>query len=80
VLAALTEEGISATRISSTGGILRRGYVTLMIGVDDEAVDRTLDVINASAGPTPDPTGADAAHPPRRATVFVLDVSAFEHY
>jgi uncharacterized protein YaaQ len=80
VLAALTEEGLSATRISSTGGFWRRGNVTLMIGVEDQAVDRTLDIINANAGPDVPPIGTDAAHPPRRATVFVLAVTSFEHY
>lgn len=80
VLAALTEEGLSATRISSTGGFWRRGNVTLMIGVEDQAVDRTLDLINANAGPEIAATSGDAAHPPRRATVFVLGVTEFEHY
>jgi uncharacterized protein YaaQ len=80
VLAALTEEGLSATRISSTGGFWRRGNVTLMIGVEDQSVDRTLDIINANAGPEIQPTGTDTAHPPRRATVFVLGVTGFEHY
>ena len=80
VLAALTEEGLSATRISSTGGFWRRGNVTLMIGVDDQAVDRTLDIINANAGPEILPAGTDTTHPPRRATVFVLGVTEFEHY
>ncbi|MHB1357640.1 MAG: cyclic-di-AMP receptor [Anaerolineae bacterium] len=80
VLAALTEEGLSATRISSTGGFWRRGNVTLMIGVEDQAVDRTLDIINANAGPEIQTTATDTAHPPRRATVFVLGVTGFEHY
>jgi len=80
VLAALTEEGLSATRISSTGGFLRRGNVTLLIGVEDHAVDRTLDIINANAGPEISSAPGDDTHPPRRATVFVLNVSEFEHY
>ncbi len=80
VLAALTEEGLSATRISSTGGFWRRGYATLMIGVEDPVVDRTLDIINANAGPEITDAASDSTHPPRRATVFVLSVTEFEHY
>ena len=38
LLDALTERGFRATRISSAGGFLRESNVTLLIGVDDDAV------------------------------------------
>lgn len=80
VNAALTESGYSVTRISSTGGFWRRGYVTLLVGVDDPEVDNALDIINAHAGPEVSPELAPPSHPPRRATVFVLDVARFARY
>lgn len=42
---ALVEHEISVTRIASTGGFLRGGNTTLMIGVQDEKLATVLDVI-----------------------------------
>lgn len=42
---ALTDKGISSTRISSTGGFLQQGNVTLMIGVDESQVQEALQII-----------------------------------
>lgn len=80
VVSALNEHDFRVTRISTTGGFWRRGNVTLLIGVEDEQVEEALRVIDANAGPSIEPEAATAAHPPHRATVFVLGVSAFEHY
>lgn len=80
VSAALTEGGFSVTRVSSTGGFWRRGYVTFLLGVEEVDVDRALEIINANAGPEPNPDQAPATHPPHRATIFVLDVNRFARY
>lgn len=80
VTAALNEAGLSVTRISSTGGFWRRGNVTLLIGVDEEAIDRALEIVDQHAGPEIDPEAAARTHPPSRATIFVLDVNAFSRY
>ena len=78
---ALNSQGFSITRISTTGGFWRRGNVTLLLGVDDEKVDQALDIINEHAGPNPAADAAAAAgHPPRRATIFVVNVDTFAHY
>jgi len=43
---AVTQALISAeyrvTRVASTGGFLRSGFVTLLLGVDDERVDSAI--------------------------------------
>ena len=39
---ALTERGYRVTRLATTGGFLRRGNTTLMIGVEDAQVDDVL--------------------------------------
>jgi len=80
VVAALNEEGLSVTRISTTGGFWRRGNVTLLIGLDEAEVDHGLDIINAHAGPEVAPKLASDARRPHRATIFVLDVDATARY
>ncbi len=42
---ALTEDGFNATMLASTGGFLREGNSTLLIGVEDEQVQPVLGVI-----------------------------------
>ena len=67
---ALIKEGFRVTCISSTGGFLRRGQSTLMIGVADEKVEGAIQVIRDSLSPTADPSI-------KRATLFVLNVEDF---
>ena len=77
---ALTNEGFSSTRISTTGGFWRRGNVTFLIGVEDALVQQALSIIDANAGPEIEVRPESESHPPSRATVFVLDTEAFERY
>ena len=42
---ALLENGLTFTKLGSTGGFLRQGNVTVLIGVEDEDVERVLEVI-----------------------------------
>ena len=41
----MMKEGFSATRLSTTGGFLRAGNTTLLIGVEEERIDTCLEVI-----------------------------------
>lgn len=61
---ALVAAGYRVTRIASTGGFLRRGNVTLLIGVEAEAVQEVSRLIEDHCE-TPDP----GQH---KATLFVL--------
>ena len=45
---ALTGQGYRVTRIASTGGFLRRGNSTLLIGVEDDQVDNNYQIGRAS--------------------------------
>lgn len=45
LLTALSEAGFRATRIASSGGFLRMGNTTLLIGVDDAVVHQVLRII-----------------------------------
>ena len=41
----LTENEFSVTKLASTGGFLKSGNTTLLIGVEDENVDHVLNII-----------------------------------
>lgn len=45
LLARLSEEGLGATKLASTGGFLRQGNTTLLIGVDQERVNNLVEMI-----------------------------------
>jgi uncharacterized protein YaaQ len=46
---ALVEQGLRVTRLATTGGFLRRGNTTLLVGVEDNQVERTLGIVKKSA-------------------------------
>jgi uncharacterized protein YaaQ len=45
LLRAITSAGIGATKIASTGGFLRMGNTTVIMGVDDEKVSTCIRLI-----------------------------------
>lgn len=67
---ALTEKEFRVTFIASTGGFLRSGRSTLLVGVDDEQVETALDVIRKSCK-------TSHQDQEKRATIFVLKVDQF---
>jgi uncharacterized protein YaaQ len=70
VIDQLVSNGYRVTRMASTGGFLRRGNVTLLIGTEgDQRVQGVIDLLQETCGP------ADPEQ--HRATVFVVDA---EHY
>jgi uncharacterized protein YaaQ len=73
VSGALTSAGFRVTLVASTGGFLRRGSTTLLIGVDDEQLDAALSTIRTNCAPPSDPNT-------KRATIFVLKVDQFIHF
>jgi uncharacterized protein YaaQ len=70
VSSALTKKNFRVTFIASTGGFLRSGRSTLLIGVDDDQVETALDVIRNSCK-KPEKSKE------KRATIFVLKVDKF---
>ena len=70
VTQALTATNFRVTRIASTGGFLRSGVVTLLIGVDDERVEEGIQVVRDTLG--------EPASKESRATLFVVPVQRFE--
>ena len=70
VIRELVNQGYRVTRMASTGGFLRRGNLTLMIGVEVGKVEAVIDILRQATRP-PD----SEQH---RATVFVVDMPYFE--
>lgn len=70
VIEQLVTHGHRVTRVASTGGFLRRGNVTLLIGVEEQNVQPVIDIFRDTCSP-PDP----GQH---RATIFVVDAPHFE--
>ena len=46
VMEALTEESFQVTRMASTGGFLKSGNTTLIIGVEDNKVNKVIDIVS----------------------------------
>jgi uncharacterized protein YaaQ len=72
VLQALLDADFRVTRIASTGGFMRRGNSTLLIGVEKERVEIAVQIVRDHSAPAIDP-GL------KRAIIFVLKVDQFEY-
>ncbi len=70
IMNTLLPKGFRVTRLASTGGFLRRGSTTLMIGVDEGEEDSVIDLLKNAVGP-PDPDQ-------HRITLFVMNATNFE--
>lgn len=91
---ALVKENYRATKLASTGGFLRAGNTTFMIGVDDDQVGAVLSIIRNSCKvreqlvtPVTPMSGTTDSYLPLPvevqvggATVFVLPVEQFAHF
>jgi len=88
----LLEQGYQFTIVASTGGLLREGNVSILVGVESDQVADVIKVIEANSKtreqlvnvfpPTIEPIGTCIPSPVKvqvgGATVFVLDVERFE--
>lgn len=70
---ALTSNQFRVTGIASTGGFLRKGRTTLLIGVEDDQVEQATQVIRSSLSPSTDPKE-------KSAIIFVLKVDQYDHF
>ncbi|NUQ86624.1 MAG: cyclic-di-AMP receptor [Anaerolineales bacterium] len=66
---AFTAANFRVTRVASTGGFLRRGVATMLLGVEDPQVDAAIQTLRDAL-----PSKGDE----KRATLFVLPVSRYE--
>jgi uncharacterized protein YaaQ len=75
VLDTLLEAGYRTTRLASTGGFLREGNTTLLIGVEDPQVDPLIALLRQTMAARP-------AGPPNRGrgAVFILPLENFVRF
>jgi uncharacterized protein YaaQ len=92
LLQALRERGFRSTKISTTGGFLREGNATILVGTEDTRVDEVLSVVRQNChtrteyvNPLPPVMEPGELYMPNPvevqvggATIFVLDVERFE--
>ena len=91
----LMNDGFGATKLATTGGFLRSGNTTLLIGVEDEKVSAVMDIIEHTCksrkqmAPVHAPMSGSAgmyvpAYPVQvtvgGAIVFVMDVEQFHKF
>lgn len=67
VIQELVRQDYRVTRMSSTGGFLRRGNSTLLVGVEDQQVDPVIEVLKKVCPPPKEGNQF-------RATIFVVDM------
>ncbi len=94
LISGLLSEGFSATKLATTGGFLRSGNTTLLLGVEEDRCQRCLEIIEKigksrrqiAANPVTLSVGGEAmtSFPMEvtvgGATVFILSVEQFIKY
>jgi len=66
---AFTAGNFRVTRVASTGGFMRSGVVTMLLGVEEVQVDAAIKIVRDAM-----PASGDK----KRATLFVVPVQHFE--
>lgn len=73
VMKELSKNKYRITKLSSTGGFLKSGNTTLLIGVEDEQVDDVVEIIKLECGPKEN-LDANVSG----ANIFVLNMDQFK--
>ncbi len=89
VSAELTKANYSVTRLATTGGFLRAGNTTIIIGTDDDKVEHCIEIIKNESKRRTEIVPSTASYDIGRyasfpvevqvggATIFILDVEQF---
>ena len=92
LISTLMADGYRVTKLATTGGFLRSGNTTLLVGVEDDMLDNAMTIIekvcksrkqiDTSPSPISGATGVFVPYPIEvtvgGATIFVLDVEQFK--
>lgn len=92
LISSITEKGYGVTKLATTGGFLKAGNTTLLIGVQKEKVDEVLEIIRdvcktrkGIVSPPAPIIGGTGVYVPAPveitiggATIFIIDVDRFE--
>ena len=89
VSSALTKNNFSVTRLATTGGFLRAGNTTIIVGTEDDKVEKAIEVIGNESKRRTEIVPSTASYDIVRyasfpvevqvggATIFVIDVEQF---
>lgn len=89
VTTVLTKENYSVTRLATTGGFLKAGNTTIIVGTEDENVEHVIELIGQESKKRTEVVPSSASYDLGRfasfpvevevggATIFVLDVEQF---
>ena len=91
VSSSLTQKGFSVTKLATTGGFLKSGNTTFLVGTEDDKVDEVISIIEkhsrrrtqlmpstSTAIDVSDYSAFPVEIPVGGATIFVLNVDRFE--
>ncbi len=90
VTQALIKGGFSSTKLATTGGFLRAGNTTILVGVDEERVESAIELIRKQSHSRREliPTSSEVSYgyypsmpvevTVGGATIFVVDIERFE--
>ena len=90
VVDSLLQHAYRTTRLQSSGGFLKKSNATILVGVDDAAVDDVISIIRANCkarsqvvdGPPPGSSSGSVMRPRqvdlRAAIVFVVPIDQFD--
>jgi len=86
---ALTKENFAVTKLATTGGFLKIGNTTMLIGTEEERVEKCIEIIKEESKQRTELVPSTASYDIGRfatfpvevqvggATIFVMDVSQF---
>lgn len=89
VTSSLNKDNFQVTRLATTGGFLRAGNTTIIVGVEDQDVDHCIEIIGKECEKRTEVVPSSASYDIGRyasfpievqvggATIFVLDVEQF---
>ncbi len=77
VIDGLMKKKIRATRLASTGGFLKSGNTTLLIGVDEDEKDSAIEIIKNNCGHKKVQSEEKGDVEVGGATLFVLDMDKY---
>jgi len=72
VIRTLIKAGYRVTRLASTGVFLRRGNITLMVGVNESEEQKVIDLMREAVGPP--------EKEQHRVTLFILNATGSEQF
>ena len=82
VSSALTKNGYSVTKLATTGGFLMAGNTTFISGVEDDQVDKVIEIISKQSSRRTQIVPSTSSFPVEvtvgGSTIFVLNVDRFE--